>query len=75
MFLAQLLDNLGARGGIVAQHFAPNAPLKLGDDFRREAVRISGEGLLGENTHHLPMPGDGVFAFGIGLDFTVERLR
>ena len=40
---AQFLDDLGARGGLVAQRAAADAPLEFVHDFRRETVRDRAE--------------------------------
>src|SRR4051794_16628323 len=59
--LAVLLDGAQALGSGVADHPAAGRALELGDQLRREAVRIHREARH-RYAHHLPVAGGGVLA-------------
>ena len=59
---AQLLDDLGARGGLVAEHAAADGLGEGVDHLGREAVGVGREGLVEDDPHHLPVAGGGVLA-------------
>ena len=86
VLLPQLLEDLGAGGGLVAEHPAPDALLEGLDDLGREAARVGPEGLLGHEPGHLPVSGRGVLAgaalghlaegpFGLRVPSAVEGRR
>ena len=62
VLLAELLDDLGARRGLVAEHAAPGAVHERVDDVVREPVRIRRERLRGDDAHQLPVAGGRVLA-------------
>ena len=63
MLLAQLGDDLGPRGGPVAERREPDDRGKALDDLEWKTLRVGRKGHLGDHPDHLPMPGDGVLAF------------
>ena len=62
VLLAELLDDLGAGGGLVAEHAAARAVHERVDHVVREAVRVGRERLRRDDPHHLPVPRRGVLA-------------
>src|ERR1051325_1448536 len=75
MLFAELVEDDGAGGGLVAQGFAADAALVLADDLGRKAVRIGAEGIGDDEAHHLPMPGDRVLAVADLAHAAVGRRR
>src|SRR6185369_1068280 len=55
---AELVDDRGAGGGIVAERPAPDAALELGDHVSRKTVREGREGALEHDAGELPVAGD-----------------
>ena len=62
VLLAVLLDHLGSRRRLVAEHPAPRPVHKRIDHLVREAVRIRREGHCGDDPHQLPMSRSRVLA-------------
>jgi hypothetical protein len=60
---AELVDDAGARGRLVAQDATADDGFERLDDLGREAVRIGRERVLEDESHHLPVSG-GRVAFG-----------
>ena len=63
----ELVDNLRARGGFVAQNPTAGAARKLPDDVGGKAVRKDGKRAVEYDAHQLPVPGHGILA---GRDFS-----
>ena len=58
LLLPELIQNLGPGGRLVSDHLPPAALLKLLHELLRKAgLRKGNEGLIGPNTHHLPVSG------------------
>jgi hypothetical protein len=57
VFLAELLDDLCPRGGLVAEHAAAGPVHERVEDLEGKPVRIGRKGLLGHHTHELPVAG------------------
>jgi hypothetical protein len=55
VLLAQLLDDLRPRGGLVPQHAAPGPVHERVDHFEREAVAVRRQCLRRDDPHHLPV--------------------
>ncbi len=55
VLLAELVDDLGARRGLVADHSPPRPVRERVDDVEREAVRVRRKGLRGDDAHELPV--------------------
>ena len=55
VLLAEPLDDLGARGGDVADHAAPRGLRERVEQVLREAVGIGREGALGDDARELPV--------------------
>src|SRR5207249_11521378 len=55
VLLAEFLDDLGARSRFVAEHLAANRLLKSFHHVRREAIGISGQRFLQDNSRNLPV--------------------
>ena len=55
VLLAELLDDLGARRRLVAEHAARRRVHERVDDVVREAVRVRRQGLRRDDAHHLPV--------------------
>jgi len=64
MLFPQLLDDLRAGGGLIAEHAIARAPGEFLQHFRREAIGVSGHGHGGMDAHEFPVPGDGILALG-----------
>ena len=64
VFLAQLVENRRAGGGLVAQRAAADRPLKFLDEILREAVRERRERLRELNARDFPVTGGRVLAGG-----------
>src|SRR4029453_5417881 len=62
VLLAELGDDLGARGGDVAEDLATDLLLERLDDLGREAVRVEREGFGQDDPGHLPVSGRRVLA-------------
>ena len=62
LLLAIVLDDLGARVGLVAKHAAPGLALELLDDLGWKAVGVGGEALGRDDARHLPVAHGGVLA-------------
>ena len=62
VFFAQLLDDLGAGCGAVAQRAASDALLEFLQHLGRKSMREQGEGFCQMNANHFPMAGSGVFS-------------
>ena len=62
VFFAELLDDLGAGSGAVAERAASDARLELLQNLGRKSVRKEREGLGEMDAHHFPMAGGGVFS-------------
>ena len=62
VLLAQLLQDLGARGRLVAQDGAADPLLERLHDLGREAAGVDLERRRGHDAGHLPVPGGGVLA-------------
>ena len=62
VFLAQLLDDLGAGRRAIRQRAAPDAALELLHDLWWESVRIERKRLGEMDARHFPMPGGSVLA-------------
>src|SRR5919206_2597258 len=60
VLLPQLLDDLGARGSLVSEHPPPRLVHEGVDHVVREAMRIGGERLCGDDPHVLPVAGRSV---------------
>src|SRR5207244_8875064 len=53
---AELLNDLGSGGRLVAEDLLSGILLERLDDFARESPRVEREGTLDDEAHHLPMP-------------------
>ena len=62
VLLAELLDDLGARGRPVTEYAARGSVHERVDDVVRKTVRVRREGLRRDNAHHLPVPEGRVLA-------------
>jgi hypothetical protein len=62
VLLAQLLDDLRARRGLVAENAATGLVHERVDDLVRKAVRVRRERRRRDDTHQLPVAGGGVLA-------------
>ena len=61
---AKLRDDLGARGGFVAQHIAPDPPAERTQHLFGETIGIHREGPGGDHPHVLPVAVGGVLTGG-----------
>jgi hypothetical protein len=59
---AQFLNDLGARGSLVAQRIAADPPLEFLHDLGRKSVRVERKGTVQMDAGHFPVAGGGVFA-------------
>ena len=64
VLLAELVDDLGPRGGLVAEHAAPGAVREALDQLEGETVRVRRHGHRGDDAHQLPVAGGRVLALG-----------
>jgi hypothetical protein len=62
MLLAQLLDDLRSRRGLVPEDPAAGLVHERVDHLEGEAVRVRGQRLRGDDAHQLPVPGRRVLA-------------
>ena len=70
---SQPLDDLGAGGGLVADHSPPGGLGKAVEQLGGEAVGESGERLLGDDSHHLPVAGGGIHSAAALCQTAVHR--
>src|SRR4029079_4881223 len=72
---AELVEDDGAGGGLVAEGLAADAPLVLANDLGRKAARVGAEGVGDNETHHLPMAGNRVLAVADLAHAAIGRRR
>ena len=65
VLLAKFFDDLGSRGGLVADGLAADGAFERLDDFGREAVSVDRKCLRQPNPGHLPVPGGRIFPWGM----------
>ena len=64
VFRSELVDDHGARGGLVAEHLPADVFLERADDLRRESRRIQRKRPLDDEAHHFPVARGCVLARG-----------
>jgi len=72
---AQLLDNFGARGRSVSERRLAGDARERVDDLGREAVRVGRKRHGGDDSGHLPMSGNRIFAAASLAKFCDARTR
>src|SRR5215217_4765180 len=75
LFWSQFLDDLGPRGGFVADNLAPRLTLETCDDLLREPVRVRRKLFFEHYTHHLPVASQRRLGRRALLQETVRPLR
>ena len=58
----ELVENLRARGRLVAQHATSGLPRELTDDLWRKPEGKDGKGAIEDDAHQLPMAGHGILS-------------
>src|SRR5262245_56187005 len=58
----ETVDDLGARRHDIAQRAAPDSTFELGHQVKRKSAWKRWKRVLQDDTHHFPMPRDGVLA-------------